>query len=291
VIIVKRNDLNEIKQRGTPDFPLEMILVDADHPRYTMPFHWHSEFELILVTEGEFHAVIGDETHCAVKGDALFVNSGLVHGGTPKDSSYYCVIFDPSMLMGKGNLSWNGDIKRIADVSDLAPCYFKGGESDIPELMSVLIKTLKREGKGSVLSALGMIFTILGRVSSLCPELDCYSQRQRLSGEDKLKAVLNYIDEHYSDSITLEELSQVAKMNEGYFCEFFKRHTNRTPMDYLNTYRINMACGMLKMSGATVTETAFSCGFNDLSYFIKTFKKYKGVTPRQYRRRLDLPNL
>jgi AraC-like DNA-binding protein len=112
-----------------------------------------------------------------------------------------------------------------------------------------------------------------------------------MAGDSKMKAVLQWIEENYAEPASLEELAAVAGMNPHYFCEFFKRYTRRSPIDYLNLYRIDSACRMLKVSGCSVTEAAFSCGFNDLSYFVKTFKKYKGVTPRQYRRRFEIEGL
>jgi AraC-like DNA-binding protein len=60
--------------------------------------------------------------------------------------------------------------------------------------------------------------------------------------------------------------------------------TTKTPVEYLNTYRIERASGMLLNSGKSVTDIAFSCGFNDLSYFIKTFKSIKGITPAKFRK-------
>ena len=99
----------------------------------------------------------------------------------------------------------------------------------------------------------------------------------------RIKKVLDYIDSNFTSDITLEKLSDVASMNPKYFCRFFRKITNRTPMDYLNYQRIEHACYDLSHTGQSVTEVAYRCGFNDLSYFIRIFKKYKGVTPGKYR--------
>ena len=71
-------------------------------------------------------------------------------------------------------------------------------------------------------------------------------------------------------------------MNPKYFCRFFRQITLRTPIDYLNYYRIECAREQLAATDASITEVALGCGFNDISYFTKTFKKYMGLTPRQY---------
>ena len=63
-----------------------------------------------------------------------------------------------------------------------------------------------------------------------------------------------------------------------------KEMTRKSPVEYLNTYRVEKAARKLITSDISVTDVAFACGFNDLSYFIKTFKAYKGVTPAKFRR-------
>ena len=72
-------------------------------------------------------------------------------------------------------------------------------------------------------------------------------------------------------------------MSPKYFCAFFKNMTKKSPVEYLNSYRVERAARKLLNSDLSVTDIAFSCGFNDLSYFIKTFKAEKGVTPAKFR--------
>ena len=81
----------------------------------------------------------------------------------------------------------------------------------------------------------------------------------------------------------LNELSRIAGMSPKYFCSYFHSIIHRTPIDYLNYYRIERACSELSTSDLTLTEVAYRCGFSDVCYFIKTFKRYKGITPRRYR--------
>ena len=98
----------------------------------------------------------------------------------------------------------------------------------------------------------------------------------------QLKRALALIEENYASPLTLEQLSAAAKMSPKYFCRFFQEMTHHTPIEYLNLYRIEHACYQLITTDRSVTEIAFNCGFNDLSYFIKTFKRYKGITPKRY---------
>jgi len=78
-------------------------------------------------------------------------------------------------------------------------------------------------------------------------------------------------------------MAQKANMSQKYFCSFFKEMTSKTPMEYLILYRIECSARKLKSTDMSVTDVALSCGFNDLSYFIKTFKKIKGCTPAKFK--------
>ena len=73
-------------------------------------------------------------------------------------------------------------------------------------------------------------------------------------------------------------------VRKSYFCRLFKAVTDKTPMEYLNSYRIEKAAAKLLSTDESVTDIAYSCGFNDLSYFIKVFRDFKGISPKQFRK-------
>ena len=133
----------------------------------------------------------------------------------------------------------------------------------------------------ATISCLGGIFTYI-----LQKELYNINQAENVSSHriGQIKAVLEYIELHYSQAVTLEELAAVANMNPKYFCRIFKEITRQTPMDYVISYRIEQAVALLSMTNRSILETAMECGFNDCSYFIRTFKNIKHMTPLQYRK-------
>ena len=110
-------------------------------------------------------------------------------------------------------------------------------------------------------------------------------KKNRLPRQTKVIAdTLSWIDGHFSEQITLEKLSEISGMNEKYLCRIFKEYTSKTPMNYVNEYRIDNACIQIAKGGRSLTQIAYDCGFNDSGYFTKTFKKYKGITPAEYRK-------
>ena len=72
-------------------------------------------------------------------------------------------------------------------------------------------------------------------------------------------------------------------LNPKYFTKIFTQMTGKPPIQYLNSYRIEMACNMLLTTDLSITDICLNCGFNDLSYFIKTFKKEKNISPKKFR--------
>lgn len=128
----------------------------------------------------------------------------------------------------------------------------------------------------------GFLYLLFGTI--LAEHLYEENAENKISNEHltSIKNVLAFIAENYPNRVTLDEMAKIAGMNSRYFCRYFRSMTERTPIDYLNYYRIECACEMLSTRNISIKETAISCGFNDESYFIKTFHKYKGVTPKQF---------
>ena len=100
---------------------------------------------------------------------------------------------------------------------------------------------------------------------------------------DSIKPALSYIENHYSENISLDDLARTAGFNKRYFCKIFKSLTTKTPIEYLNLYRINIAKKMLlDNSTISVSEVAYACGYNDSAYFIRIFKKALNTTPAKF---------
>ena len=97
-------DLNEKKQHGTEDFPVEYYYVDPSHPQYHMPYHWHMEYEMIRIRKGTFLISLDQKEITACEGDILFIHDGVLHAGTPRDCIYECLVFDLNTLKKVSNV-------------------------------------------------------------------------------------------------------------------------------------------------------------------------------------------
>ena len=102
-----------------------------------------------------------------------------------------------------------------------------------------------------------------------------------------ISAVLDKIEADFDEDLTLPELAQIAGLNEKYLCRIFKEYTEKTIIEYINEVRVENACYEISIARKNITRAAFDSGFNDLSYFSKTFKKLKGISPTEYKKKFE----
>ncbi len=275
---------NELAERGTVDFPIGFYHLEKDHPKYIMQYHWHKEIEIIRIIRGKLAITLNNTELLAGHDDIIFVNSEVVHGAIPHDCIYECVVFDPCSVllnseMGKHlALGLTGhnififhriksqNIALFSTVNQLFDAFYDTNYCDqlliiakIYELFSVILK------------------------DKLYSDNLSYGNFLKDKNIIKLKRALEFMRKNYKSQFCLEELSRAVDVSPKYFCVIFKSMTGMTAFEYLNSYRIEKASNLLISTDMTITDIAYSSGFNDLSYFIKTFKKIKQVTPKHFR--------
>ena len=272
---------NEEQPHGTRDFPIAFYHQTPHSPRYHMQYHWHTHYELIRIISGTFQLNLENDIKVYYPGDVIFISSGMLHGGTPHDCIYECIVFDLQILL-KDNHACSKLIRDIIDHKIRVHTLLSEKSDAILPIMKNLCHALSSRKTGYEFMVQGYLYHLLGTI--IHEHLYDESRQDSISAERlaSIKSVLSYISENYYQNINLENLSRIAGMNPKYFCRYFRSMTERTPIDYLNYYRIECACEMLSTKDISVKEVAISCGFNDESYFIKTFSKYKGITPKQF---------
>jgi len=269
-------------QRGTVDFPFEFHHIGPSHPQYEMALHWHVEFELVRILEGSFQISIDGQEFTATKGFTMLIPAGTLHTGTPTDCIYECIIFDLNVLMNQ-NDSCCRLIRKMMNREVDFKLIYTASDQQIQQTVWSIFDAIASKVDGYQMIALGGLYQLIGAIFSNRYYEDIPIQPKRQHRRVvQLKTALEFIESGYNKPLSLEEMANSIGMSAKYFCRFFQEMTLRTPVDYLNYYRIERACYQLLTSSHSITEVAYSSGFNDLSYFIKTFKRYKGITPKQY---------
>ena len=173
----------------------------------------------------------------------------------------------------------NKVVLRIREMSD--PYAVEGPKwMKLSSLMDELSKSAAAKKAVIILEILDLISTPkdLVKILQSTPYLD-------MTLNEKKEKVDRYINTNFLGKITLEEVAAYLGMNRTYFCMFFKKHYGKGFADYLNDLRVDKAAALLLQGDRTIAEIARECGFKTIPYFNRAFKRSKGITPGEYRKK------
>ena len=144
---------------------------------------------------------------------------------------------------------------------------------------------MEKEPEGYEFVTIGLMWQLFGQIllqHSYTVSSPGNKRNDRSTAQ--MKAALERIRKNYASRITLEDLASTAEMTPEQFCRVFHSITGRSPIDYLNYYRVECAAELLCSTEDPITEIAYSCGFSDSSYFNRMFRRYKAEAPGKYRK-------
>ncbi len=276
----------EIIQHGTFGFPLGYYPVNRMHPRYYMMLHWHPEVEIIRVRRGALQLELDGKVVVAHAGDTVIVDPGVCHAGQPidEDSEYTCLVLDMRSFLSRNPIAARTAQPLLQPGFHIHPCMPRG-LPDLDGVLDGLYRAMDTKAPGYELFVQGALYQLFAiilreRLYTMKPAATVRSADRLLP----LKNALKYIEDHYAETITLDQLARTAGMSRKYFCTYFRHMTGKTPIDHLNGYRMEQACERLLAGGQSVAAVAIECGFNDVSYFSRRFRNAMGMTPLEYRK-------
>ena len=260
--------------RGTPQFPLELYEIDFTHPRYKMQMHWHKEFEIIRVIYGTLNLKLNEREFSVTTGQSVFVPSGIMHSAEPENCRYECIVFSKSLLYNTGMC------KSLVNSYMQKAVVYENNKN-----INIIFDAVKQKPRAYELCVSANLFGL----SADIVKNDSGKPVAPNEKLEKIKPAMQMIEESFMTKITLEELAKSCKLSPNYFCRIFRETVGQTPFEYITEYRIKAACESFADGEKSVTNVCFSCGFNDLSYFIHIFKKHKGISPREYQKQVITP--
>lgn len=296
-----REDLHELKQHGSLDYPVASYHVNLlDMYLNCIRWHWHEEIEFTYIAEGAATFMVHDTNLLLQKGDALFINQNTLHSIHAKDDhecKIITIVFHPDFLFGYGHSSLSSQyLLPLINDPDLRFRKLEStNEADL-QLITILqdIFALNNEKDfGFELETKGKLIQLWLQMLSWCKEDVALSSKTELSitpDEMRAKEGITYIAAHYAEPITLQDIANSIHISKSECCRCFKRCLRVTPFEYLLKYRIYAAVSMIAKtdSALSISDIAMQTGFNSSSYFNKIFKKYIGCTPSEYKRSLLL---
>lgn len=289
IAIELMQDFSEIVPYEHMGIPLYIRTADlAAYPGMSAPCHWHDDIEWVYIMSGKMSYYINGKRILLNEKDSLMVNARQMHYGCSykgQDCRFLCILFHPS-LFGCNKALLQKYVTPVIENADCEYLHFHSEQTRGQEIAEYLeqIRCLKAEAADAYeIQAIAVIFQLW---SSLLQCRELVFQNSKSDGNSDLeiqKNMVSFIYQHYVEQISLNEIAASGNVSRSKCCLIFKHYLQQSPVDFLNTFRLKTSCNLLRNTEKSITEIAFSCGFNHLSYFSKLFIKNFGCTPREYR--------
>ncbi|WP_210617192.1 AraC family transcriptional regulator [Mammaliicoccus lentus] len=253
-----------------------------------IPIHWHHALQFVYVINGKLNITIADKSIYIGRGDALFINSNVVHEITEhtKNTEFFC---------------WNVELPEMANyiefdyvtyitknVSKLPYIYLSSSNDNQRNIIQMIKKAgeIYEQQPHFKLDITIKYYEILKWIINVLEEQKGYIEYYF---DTRVKKLIAYIQEHFNSKMTLDTFSKQIHMSHSETIKLFKQHVKQTPFQYLLNVRLEQSIRMLhSLHFYTITEVAMNCGFSTTSYFIQVFKNKYGLTPKQFQKRAHL---
>lgn len=288
--------MKAIEQRLPQDFDKSFVVFRETGKYFPCPWHFHPEYELVLVLKSTGRRMVGDHIGYFDEEDLVFMGAGMPHvwvndpeyfnGETDHDADAIVIHFMTGFLGEKFlSIPEMENFKNILRLSSRGMAFYGETRTRINTLMKGMLTMsgLKR------LSALFDIFDLLANTTEYkLLASPGYIQKAEFQASDRFGKVTEYIIRNFDKDITLPEVASVANMAVTTFCNFFKDQFRVTFVEYLNTVRIGHACKLLADENYNIVEIAYESGFKNLANFNRQFKRFKSMTPSEYRKTIGI---
>ena len=254
-------------------------------------WHWHEEPEFVYVLKGEIEYYVADKMYLLKEGQAMFINSNILHmiknHSTTTQAVIVPQIFNKLFLIGFRRSVFDTHYYHpIVACPDLYCYVFLPSDSNSAQILNLLYKaylSAKNAESGYeiyVRNYISEVWVLLYHAVKSKLHHESVSPDQT---NDRLRLMLSYINSHYAEKISLKAIADSASISERECIRCFKKYMNLTPFKYLLEYRIDIAANLLLNSDLSITEIALQSGFDTSSYVSKTCKEFMQCSPKSYR--------
>lgn len=287
-IHIQKNQ-KEIKEHGSLAFPVNISLEQIQsYEKGFFLWHWHPEIELTLILSGEIEYHVDDMTYVLTAGDGIFCNSNALHSGhmrNDQDCTYLSVTFHPRFLYGYENsilhTKYVANIVKNESRTSLALTDSVAWQSEILDALKDIYKIYQAPTSDYEIR-LHMILMQIWYKLYLNFSTEPSNARKSKLHLERLRNIISFIEQHYHQEISLEDVAKSANICKSECCRFFKKHMGMTIFDYILYTRIQNSLTLLT-NADSITEVASQVGFSSPSYYSQIFKRYMKCTPMEYK--------
>ena len=279
-------ELKENKPHGTKDDPFRTYHIENRGQSFQIPVHWHDELEIIYVKSGFLTVNISGENYIGKPGDAFVVSPGNLHfmGSQTGTVDYFTFLFPLKYIAFRSDDML--DDKLIEPLNSGHLMISPEIKDTVKEQCEQLARVYAAEIDKSESKITGQIrkkIILLQFIHELWKK--GFIVENDTTGRNTVeKEMVSYIQQNYMGKILLREFGEQFHLSEKYISRYFKEHFHITLSQYVTYLRLEHAKQMLQETDISVTEVAMQSGYQNISYFIRSFKKTYGVSPLKYRK-------
>lgn len=280
----------ELISHGTQEYPLSFCHDDLG--KNEVAWHWHEEFEAVIVSCGTALVAAGEERHILSAGEGFFVNSGVLHGCWDYEGSgsrFHSLVFDARLVGGAADsVYYRKYLTPLMENRNLPMVLLKRNEAWREEALEHIERVWQlndTEAPFFELESRERLSRLLASIVTNCSGESTKRDERALRQGERMKRMLSYIDNNLGEKLSVADIAASASISESECLRCFRDSINTTPIQYLRLHRIQRAAVMLSASEEKISAIAQHCGFDDMSYFTKIFRQIKGCSPSEYRRK------
>lgn len=284
--------LQEQLPHGNAMFPFMIHEVSSDtRTEERIACHWHEEIEILVVTKGSAVLILNNDRYELKEGYVAFILPNHLHLVTVllgDTFDFYAVVFHPDLLS-----SFIQDVIQqqyfdsVLQENILFPTVLSAQEAKefgIADVLSDIYALFAKKEPCFELLIKARLYVVWSLYYLHGTSSASVSERTSDYRIALVKSIIDYIHTHYESQITLDILAAYFHLSREHLCRLFKKITRMSPIEYLNFYRISTSTRLLRETDHEISDIALEIGFNNISYFNRTFKRYMHVTPGEYRK-------
>ena len=273
-------------------FPFMIHEVSSDtRTEERIACHWHEEIEILVVTKGSAVLILNNDRYELKEGYVAFILPNHLHLVTVllgDTFDFYAVVFHPDLLS-----SFIQDVIQqqyfdsVLQENILFPTVLSAQEAKefgIADVLSDIYALFAKKEPCFELLIKARLYVVWSLYYLHGTSSASVSERTSDYRIALVKSIIDYIHTHYESQITLDILAAYFHLSREHLCRLFKKMTRMSPIEYLNFYRISTSTRLLRETDHEISDIALEIGFNNISYFNRTFKRYMHVTPGEYRK-------
>ncbi len=279
-------ELKENKPHGTKDDPFSTYHIENAGRSFQIPVHWHDEFEIIYVRSGFLTVSISGKSYIGKTGDAFVVSPGNLHlmGSQTGTVDYYTFLFPLKYISFRTDDMLDEKLLEPLNSGHLMICPRVNDTAK--ELCEQLIKIYEAKNDESESKITTQVRT---KIILLQFILEMWKKgfviENDTSGRNTVeKEMVSYIQQNFTGKISLREFGEQFHLSEKYISRYFKEHFHITLSQYVTYLRLEHAKQLLQDTDIPVTDVAMQSGYQNVSYFIRSFQKAYAVSPLKYRK-------